>query len=160
MCASPDGPCDGFPELTSGSRAGRAFYPAFLFLGVVLFARCRIGAIMEKASMTSETWRCQPCQERVSLWSSPSSFLAHRRRQMGGDLNPRSERACPCRCRILLSPELAAEIRAQGLMMNGRLQSVARPGTHFRPGPAADRDRRSRHQNRRACELHRRRETF
>src|SRR5450759_1810091 len=31
---------------------------------------------MAKASMTSETWRCQPCQERVSLWSSPSSFLA------------------------------------------------------------------------------------
>ena len=26
--------------------------------------------------MTSETWRCQPCQERVSLWSRPSSFLA------------------------------------------------------------------------------------
>ena len=26
--------------------------------------------------MTSETYRCQPCQFRVSLWSSPSSFLA------------------------------------------------------------------------------------
>ena len=26
--------------------------------------------------MTSETCRCQPCQERVSLWSRPSSFLA------------------------------------------------------------------------------------
>src|SRR3546814_5430710 len=29
-----------------------------------------------KASMTSETWRCHPCQERVSFWSRPSSFLA------------------------------------------------------------------------------------
>src|SRR5215204_2869350 len=29
-----------------------------------------------KASMTSETCRCQPCQERVSLWSRPNSFLA------------------------------------------------------------------------------------
>ena len=29
---------------------------------------------MAKASMTSETWRCQPCQERVSLWSSPFWF--------------------------------------------------------------------------------------
>src|SRR3954465_6490761 len=28
------------------------------------------------ASMTSETWRCQPCHERVSLWSRPSSFFA------------------------------------------------------------------------------------
>ena len=31
---------------------------------------------MAKASMTSETWRCQPCQERVSLWSRPNSFFA------------------------------------------------------------------------------------
>ena len=30
-------------------------------------ARARIAASMAKASMTSETWRCQPCQERVSL---------------------------------------------------------------------------------------------
>lgn len=33
-------------------------------------------ASMAKASMTSETCRCHPCQERVSLWSRPSSFLA------------------------------------------------------------------------------------
>ncbi len=39
------------------------------------FARRRIAAIMAKASITSETWRCQPCQERVSLWASPSSAL-------------------------------------------------------------------------------------
>src|SRR6201993_2222219 len=45
------------------------------WIGAAL-ARCRIAAIMAKASMTSETWRCQPCQERVSLWSRPSSFLA------------------------------------------------------------------------------------
>lgn len=29
-----------------------------------------------KASMTSETWRCQPCQLRVSLWARPSSVFA------------------------------------------------------------------------------------
>ena len=40
------------------------------------FAQCRITAIMANASMTNETWRCQPCQERVSLWSRPNSFLA------------------------------------------------------------------------------------
>ena len=39
-------------------------------------ARQRMVASMAKASMTSETWRCQPCQERVSLWSRPSSFFA------------------------------------------------------------------------------------
>ena len=31
---------------------------------------------MAKASMTRLAWRCQPCQERVSLWSRPSSVLA------------------------------------------------------------------------------------
>ena len=39
-------------------------------------ARQRMVASMAKASMTSETWRCQPCQERASLWSRPSSFFA------------------------------------------------------------------------------------
>jgi hypothetical protein len=36
----------------------------------------RIAASMAKATITSETCRCQPCQERVSLRSRPSSFLA------------------------------------------------------------------------------------
>src|SRR3954464_669344 len=31
---------------------------------------------MAKASIASETCRCQPCQDRVSLWSSPSSVFA------------------------------------------------------------------------------------
>jgi hypothetical protein len=35
-----------------------------------------MAAFIAKASMMSETWRCQPCQERVSLWSSPNSFFA------------------------------------------------------------------------------------
>ena len=38
-----------------------------LFGGVTLLARYRITAIMAKASMTRETWRCQPCHERLSL---------------------------------------------------------------------------------------------
>src|SRR3954453_3556562 len=47
-----------------------------IFGGAGAFARRRMVASMAKASITSETWRCQPCQERVSLWSSPSSVLA------------------------------------------------------------------------------------
>src|SRR6478672_10403419 len=47
-----------------------------LFGGAGMLALRRMAAIMAKASMTSETCRCQPCQERVSLWSRPSSFLA------------------------------------------------------------------------------------
>ena len=41
-----------------------------------MLARVRMAASIAKASMTSETCRGQPCQERVSLWSRPSSFLA------------------------------------------------------------------------------------
>src|SRR3954452_13131141 len=47
-----------------------------IFGGVGAFVRWRTTASMAKASITSETWRCQPCQERVSLWSRPSSVLA------------------------------------------------------------------------------------
>src|SRR5450631_2890770 len=31
---------------------------------------------MAKASITMETWRCHPCQDLLSLWSSPNSFFA------------------------------------------------------------------------------------
>ena len=41
--------------------------PIGIFGGVGAFAWWRIAASMAKASMTSETCRCQPCQERVSL---------------------------------------------------------------------------------------------
>src|SRR3954465_13953027 len=47
-----------------------------LFGGAGMLALTRMAASIAKASMTSETCRCQPCQERVSLWSRPSSFLA------------------------------------------------------------------------------------
>src|SRR3954453_18355443 len=50
--------------------------PRRLFGGAGVLAWRRMAASIAKASMTSETWRCQPCQERVSLWSSPSSVLA------------------------------------------------------------------------------------
>ena len=38
-----------------------------LFGGAGVLAWRRMAAIMAKASMTDETCRCQPCQERVSL---------------------------------------------------------------------------------------------
>jgi len=43
--------------------------------GAGWFARWRMLAITANASMTKLTFRCHPCQERVSLWSRPSSFL-------------------------------------------------------------------------------------
>ena len=47
-----------------------------IFGGAGAFARWRMTASMAKASIASETCRCQPCQLRVSLWSNPSSVLA------------------------------------------------------------------------------------
>jgi hypothetical protein len=55
-----DRPAD--QERRLGCRRGGVFLSA----GSAL-ARWRMTAIMAKASMTRETWRCQPCQERVSL---------------------------------------------------------------------------------------------
>ena len=71
----------GFPGSTSGSGAVGAGTRAPFFGGGAMpagcaFARWRIAASMANASITSETCRCQPCQDRVSLWSSPSSFFA------------------------------------------------------------------------------------
>src|SRR3979409_996673 len=48
----------------------------FVFFGGCELARWRITAIMAKASITRETWRCQPCQDLLSLCSSPNSFFA------------------------------------------------------------------------------------
>src|SRR3954453_15064464 len=47
-----------------------------VFWGGGALARWRMVASMAKANMTSETWRCQPCHKRLSLWSRPSSFFA------------------------------------------------------------------------------------
>jgi|EndMetStandDraft_5_1072996.scaffolds.fasta_scaffold00485_5 hypothetical protein len=71
--------CGGFPGLTSGSGVLAPLPQAFArihFWGAALFARRRMIAVITKASMTSETCRCHPCHEHVSLWSKPSSFLA------------------------------------------------------------------------------------
>src|SRR5215211_1209777 len=50
---------------------------SLLFWGdVSVLARSRTTAIMATASITSDTCRCQPCQERVSLCVRPNSVLA------------------------------------------------------------------------------------
>ena len=93
MGAAPEGPGDDGGGLDLALRQARdnpadfLHRPAdqrrllriigrLLFGGAGVLAWRRMAASMAKASMTSETCRCQPCQERVSLWSRPSSFLA------------------------------------------------------------------------------------
>src|ERR1044071_2033425 len=89
----PEGPCDnggGFDVALRQARGDTAdflYRPVdqrrllriivrLLFGGAPVLAWQRMAASIAKASMTSETCRCQPCQERVSLWSRPHSFLA------------------------------------------------------------------------------------
>ena len=93
MGAAPQGPCNdgGGLDLALGQAHGDTadflYRPVdqprllriivrLLFGGAGMLALRRMAASIAKASMTSETCRCQPCQERVSLWSRPSSFLA------------------------------------------------------------------------------------
>src|SRR3954466_13229732 len=93
MGAAPEGPGDGGGGLDLALRQVRSNTADFLhrpadqhrllriirrllFGGAGVLAWRRTAALMEKASMTSETCRYQPCQDRVSLWSRPSSFLA------------------------------------------------------------------------------------
>src|SRR3954468_8173650 len=93
MGAAPEGPCDNLGGLdlalrqAASNSADFLYRPAdqrrllriivrLLFGGAEVLALRRMAASIAKASMTSETGRCQPCQERVSLWSRPNSFLA------------------------------------------------------------------------------------
>src|SRR3954451_23634241 len=93
MGAAPEGPGDdggGFDlalHQARGNSADFLYRPAdqrrllriivrLLFGGAEVLALWRMAASIAKASMTSETCRCQPYQERVSLWSRPNSFLA------------------------------------------------------------------------------------
>src|SRR5918997_2996119 len=92
MCATPGGPGDhegrldpalleagglavDFLDRPSHQRWSLA--ESLLFWGEVrVLARWRPPAIMAKASITSDTCRCQPCHERVSLCVSPNSVFA------------------------------------------------------------------------------------
>src|SRR3954464_7997819 len=93
MGAAPEGPCNDGGGLDVALRQARGNTADFLhrpadqhrllriigrllFGGAGVLAWRRMAAIMAKASMTSEKCRYQPCQDRVSLWSRPSSFLA------------------------------------------------------------------------------------
>src|SRR3954462_2928751 len=72
----PDGDAADLLERPADEAGrGRASLSS-VFGGGGWLACWRITASMAKASIASETCRCQPCQLRVSLVSGPSSFLA------------------------------------------------------------------------------------
>src|SRR4051794_41971051 len=90
MGASPQGPGDAGGGLDLALRQARDDSADFLhrpadqrrflriirrllFWGAGLLALTRMAASIAKASMTSATCRCQPCQERGSFWSGAGS---------------------------------------------------------------------------------------
>src|SRR6478672_2625784 len=75
LCQACDNPPD-FLHRPADQRRLLRIIVRLLFGGAGVLALRRMAASIAKASMTSETCRCQPCQERVSLWSRPNSFLA------------------------------------------------------------------------------------
>src|SRR5689334_8047358 len=93
MGAAPEGPRENVGGLNLALRQARGdttdflYRPAdqpgllriivkLLFGGAGVLALRRMAASIAKASITSETCRCHPCQERVSWWSRPSSSSA------------------------------------------------------------------------------------
>src|SRR4051794_6301919 len=112
MGAAPEGPCNDGGGLDLALRQARGdtadflYRPAdqprllriivrLLFGGAGMLALWRMAASIAKASMTSETCRCQPCQERVSLWSRPSSFLAVSKPSSIAQRRPSTATRCP-----------------------------------------------------------------
>ena len=99
------------------------------FGGGRAFAWCRITAIMAKASMTSETWRCQPCQDRVSLWSRPSSFLAVSK------LSSIAQRWPSTWTRVTMSVPAGHQVEKKARSPSAMLRRISRPRVHS-PVPA------------------------
>jgi hypothetical protein len=93
MGAAPEGPGDDGSGFALALRQARSNPADFLhrpedqrwllriirrlvFGGAGVLALTRMAVSLAKASMTRETRRRQPRQDRVWLWSRPSSFLA------------------------------------------------------------------------------------
>src|SRR3981189_3301114 len=59
-----------------GYALGFSVVRRLVFFGGGGLGRWRIGAIIAKERITRQTWRCHPCQDLLSFWSSPNSFFA------------------------------------------------------------------------------------
>src|SRR3954467_342574 len=96
-----------------------------LFWGEVkLLARSRTTAIMAKASITSDTCRCQPCHERVSLWVSPNSVLAV------SNASSMAQRWPSTRTRVLIGVPAGHQVEKNARSPSERLRRISRPGGH------------------------------
>src|SRR5689334_18848264 len=141
MGAAPEGPCDDGGGLdlalrqACGDTADFLYRPAdqprllriivrLLFGGVGVLALRRMAASIAKASMTSETCRCQPCQERVSLWSRPNSFLAVSK------LSSMAQRRPSTATRVFISVPAGHQVAKKARSPSAMLRRIRRPLVH------------------------------
>src|SRR5665213_4404714 len=118
-----DRPADQRRRRGSGVGFGRLATGRFVFGGARL-ARWRRAAIMAKASMTSDTCRCQPCQERVSLWSSPNSFLAVSK------LSSIAQRWPSMATSVLIGVPAGHQVEKKARSPSAILRRISRPRVH------------------------------
>src|SRR5215210_1269568 len=98
---------------------------SFLFWGDVrVLARWRTTAIMANASITSDTCRCQPCQERVSLWVSPNSVLAV------SNAFSMAQRWPSTRTRVSIDVPAGHQVEKNARSCSVRLRRISRPPFH------------------------------
>ena len=90
-----------------------------VFCGAGWFAWWRTWAMAANASMTKDTCRCQPCQDRTSLWWRPSSVLAHSK------LSSMAQR-CPSTATRVLMPGVEKPWAGQAASDSAR-SGVSRP---------------------------------
>src|SRR6476661_9276163 len=95
-----------------------------LFGGAGVLALRRMAASIAKASMTSETCRCQPCQERVSLWSRPSSFLAVSK------LSSMAQRRPSTATRVSITVPAGHQVVKKARSPSAILRRISRPLVH------------------------------
>src|SRR5919112_3946155 len=140
MRAAPSGPGDHESRLdpalleACGDAADFLDRPAYqrcslassrLFWGEVRrLARSRTTVIMAKASITSDTCRCQPCQDRVSLWVSPNSVLAV---SNASSIAQRWPSTCT---RVLIGVPAGHQVEKNARSPSERLRRINRPRVH------------------------------
>src|SRR5215203_5060818 len=97
----------------------------FLFWGDVrVLARSRTAIIMANASITSDTCRCQPCHERVSLWVSPNSVLAV------SNAFSMAQRWPSTRTRVSIDVPAGHQVEKNARSCSVRLRRISRPRVH------------------------------
>src|SRR3712207_5569777 len=98
---------------------------SLLFWGEVrALARWRTTAIMANASITSDTCRCQPCHERVSLWVRPNSVLAV------SNASSMAQRWPSTRTSVSISVPAGHQVEKNARSPSERLRRISRPRVH------------------------------